>query len=98
MTASRAGPLASVAATLWLASCAVHAESFQFDTGNTNGQMAAATRPAGSAVEIEAADDFPLESQTTITTAVFVGLVPTSESASDVTSVAVEIYRIFPLD
>ena len=95
----RAGILAGVAISACLASSIADAEPFDFSTGNTNAQMAAASRLAGGgAIEIEAADDFPAESQTTITTAVFVGLIPSLDSAADVTAVAVEIYRVFPLD
>ncbi len=88
----------SLAAAAFATACAAHAEPFDFSTGNADGLMAAASRPPGGAIEAETADDFPLSSQTTITTAVFEGLIPGTASASDVTSVAVEIYRIFPLD
>jgi hypothetical protein len=98
MRAAGSSIVQSLAAAACLASSAAWAEPFDFSTGNTNGQMAAATRPMSAVqIEIEAADDFPLEWQTTITTAVFTGLIPTSEFGADVTSVAVEIYRIFPL-
>ena len=87
----------SLAAAAFASACAAHAEPFDFSTGNTDGLMAAASRPSG-AIEAETADDFPLSFQTSITTAVFEGLVPSSASAADVTAVSVEIYRIFPLD
>ena len=77
--------------------CAAHAEPFDFSTGNADGLMAAAARPDG-VFEAEAADDFPLLTQTTITTAIFEGVIPGSASASDIMSVSIEIYRIFPLD
>jgi len=93
-----AGIARSLAVAAFATACAAHAESFDFSTGNTDGKMAAAARPAGGAIEAETADDFPLESQTTITTAVFEGLIPGSASAADITSVSIEIYRIFPLD
>jgi hypothetical protein len=48
--------------------------------------------------EIEAADDFVLTSDTNITSATFVGLLPSSASLSDITDVRVEIYRVFPKD
>jgi hypothetical protein len=89
----------SLAAVVLATAGAAHAEPFDFSTGNTDGKLAAASRPAsGGPVAVETADDFPLISQTTITTAVVEGLIPSSESASDVTSVTIEVYRIFPLD
>jgi hypothetical protein len=58
--------------------------------------MAMASRPGSSGKpEIEAADDFVLTAQTTITHATFTGLLPGSGS---VQAVNVEIYRVFPLD
>jgi hypothetical protein len=66
-----------------------------------NNQMAAATRPSGlGVVEIEAADDFVLTTQSSINSASFVGLTvpnPTGGPFS-VSNVTVEIYRVFPQD
>jgi hypothetical protein len=75
---------------------AAGAAGFTFSTGNPDGKMAVASRPDSSGKpEIEAADDFVLGAQTTITHATFTGLLPRSGSIQDV---VVEIYRVFPLD
>ena len=65
------------------------ASPFYFSTGNPDNQMAAASRPAS----IEAADDFFLTANTSITGATFTGLLP---DGSSVQSVQIEIYRVFP--
>ena len=72
------------------------ATPFAFSTGNTDGKMAMASRPEnGPNIEIEAADDFVLSVPVSLTGATFVGLVP---AGSNITSVDVEIYRVFPAD
>src|SRR5215472_1807394 len=75
------------------------ADSFFFSTGNPDGLMATATRPAsGSNFEIETGDDFVLPQQTLITGAAFTGLIPLGASTSDIKNVVVEVYRVFPAD
>jgi hypothetical protein len=70
-----------------------------FSTGDPDGLMAAASRPSSAgSFEIETADDFVLTRHTAIDSATFTGLLTGGSSTSDVGSVAVEIYRIFPLD
>jgi hypothetical protein len=72
------------------------ATPFLFSTGNPDGAMAMASRPDSTGVpEIEAADDFVLSDETTITHATFTGLLPTGAS---VQNVVLEVYRVFPLD
>jgi hypothetical protein len=67
-----------------------------FTTGAPNGAMAVASRPdTGGVLEIEAADDFLLGSQTNLLSATFTGLVP---AGANVLQVVVEIYRVFPND
>jgi hypothetical protein len=100
MSLSRTG-LAALAATALLAVPAA-AEEFHFSTGTVLANIAVATRPeAAGKFEIEAGDDFVLNSPTRINHATFTGLltnmtftggVPTSS----VNSVTVEIYRVFP--
>jgi hypothetical protein len=65
-----------------------------------NNQMAIATRPdSAGASEIEAADDFIFGTEGIINSASFVGLdVPGAGGNFSVANVAVEIYRVFPLD
>ena len=73
------------------------AAPFTFNTGNVNGQMAAATRPdTGGKLEIETGDDFKLTDRTSITSATFTGLF--TAGITDLSSLVVEIYRVFPLD
>ena len=71
---------------------------FTFSTGLPDGKLAAASRiPGGGLIEIEAGDDFiTTKDQTIITGASFWGLLPNPLPA--VEHVAVEIYRVFPLD
>ena len=72
---------------------------FFFSTGDPNGLMATATRPAVDApFEIESADDFVLTHSTSITSAKFTGLLPTGTPLTDIGEVVVEIYRVFPKD
>jgi hypothetical protein len=76
------------------------ADPFVFSTGNPDGLMATATRPASTGkIEIESADDFPLPSQTLINSATFTGIiVPNPGVTPTIGEVRVEIYRIFPTD
>jgi hypothetical protein len=67
-----------------------------FSTGNPDGLMAMASRP--NSTETEAGDDFALVDQTNLTTATFAGLLPAAASASTISQVVVEIYRVFPQD
>ena len=73
--------------------------TFFFSTGEPDGKMAMASRPdSAGKIEIEAADDFVLTANTSITSATFTGLLPAGSLLSDVTDVRVEIYRVFPND
>ncbi len=90
--------VASALAILTMAAGRAQAAPFFFDNGGVDGRMAAASRPdSASSIEIEAADDFILTGTTTITSATFTGLL-TSTAAASITGLAVEIYRVFPLD
>jgi hypothetical protein len=89
-------PTALLFASLTIATAPAVADPFLFNTGNVNGLMAAATRPSSAGkFEIEAGDDFIVSSQTKLNSATFTGLIPAGASVSSVT---VEIYRVFPLD
>ena len=69
-----------------------------FSTGNPDALMATASRPSG-AFEIESADDFVTTAPTTlISGASFTGLLPSGTPLSNITRVAVKIYRGFPKD
>ena len=76
------------------------ANPFFFSTGDVTNNIAIATRPAtGPKFEIEGADDFVLgASHTLINSATFTGLLTGGATASDISQVVVEIYRVFPLD
>jgi hypothetical protein len=77
------------------------ADPFFFTTGNPDGRIGVATHVAsadGSKIEVEAADDFILNSQTLIYGAVITGVMPPNFTTDDIGTVQVEIYRVFPND
>jgi hypothetical protein len=72
------------------------ADGFFFSTGNPDGKMATTSQPSSSpGGETETGDDFALTQQTSITSASFMGLVP---SGTSTTNVVVQIYQVFPAD
>ena len=74
------------------------AADFFFTTGDPDGRLAAASRPASRGkMEIEAADDFILTSSTTINQATFTGLL-LHGGHGEIRDVVVEIYRVFSND
>jgi len=74
------------------------ADSFFFTTGDPDFRMATASRPdSHKKIEIEAADDFILASDTTLDQATFTGLL-FQAGAGEIREVRVEIYRVFPKD
>lgn len=78
---------------------AAGAVPFSFSTGGPDGLMATGSRPSSSGkTEIESADDFILGDRTLLTGASFTGLLTGSTTLSNISSVAVEIYRVFPFD
>jgi hypothetical protein len=82
----------SVAMPAWAA-------TFSFTTGNPDGLMGAASRPASPGkLETETADDFTLDQTTVIRRATIVGLVPSGTKPEDIKEVEVEVYHVFPLD
>ncbi|MBI3432979.1 MAG: PEP-CTERM sorting domain-containing protein [Hydrogenophilales bacterium] len=92
--------MASVHAVfLLLAASAATASPFFFSTGNPDGKMGTASRPASAGLfGIESADDFVLSQQTKISSATFTGLLTGRATTADIGSVGVEIYRVFPSD
>jgi hypothetical protein len=89
----------ALGALLAAAALPVSAAPFFFSTGKPDGLMASATRPdAGGKIEIEAADDFILPSETRINTAVFTGLLTGGAGAANIGQVVAEIHRVFPKD
>ena len=83
---------------LWSGSAS--AVPFFFSTGDVNGQIATASRPSSPGkVEIETGDDFVVSGGTLkLTSATFQGLIPSGSSLSNIGTVRVEIYRVFPAD
>jgi hypothetical protein len=78
---------------------AAHADPVHFQTNDPDGAMAMATDAAStSGSATEAADDFVLAQSSRITHASFTGIVDGTSAPSDITDVAVEIHRVFPLD
>jgi hypothetical protein len=75
---------------------------FFFSTGNPDGLIGTASRPASvGMLEIESADDFVVSSGNALklTSATFQGLLPLGAPlSSSVADVRVEIYRVFPKD
>jgi len=71
------------------------------NTGNVTNSIAVASRPdSGGLFEIEAADDFIVNTGAgaLITNGTFTGLLSGSLAAPSVQNVILEIYRVFPLD
>ena len=76
-----------------------NADTFFFSAGLPDARMASACRPVSPGkIEIESADDFVTTAPTTLTSATFTGLIPTGAPLSNIQSVTVEIYRVFPAD
>lgn len=73
---------------------------FFFSTGDVNGQIATASRPSSPGkIEIETGDDFVVSGGTLkLTSATFQGLIPSASALSNIGTVRVEIYRVFPAD
>ena len=70
-----------------------------FSTGNPDGKIGTLSGPGSPGLlETETADDFITTSQTTITNATFVGLLPLGAPLSSVDDLEIEFYNIFPVD
>ena len=70
-----------------------------FSTGKPDGLIGTLSRPGSSGVlETETGDDFVLTTNSHLTHATFVGLLPSGAPLSSVSQVVTEIYRVFPLD
>jgi hypothetical protein len=73
--------------------------AFAFSTGAPDGLIGSASRPPSTGVlENETGDDFILNTETSLTSATFTGLLPANTPASNINDVNVEIYRVFPKD
>jgi hypothetical protein len=88
-----------LAAGCLLVSATAFAAPFFFNTGNPDGLIGTASRPASAGkIEIETADDFVLTQATSITQATITGLIPVGTALSNISNVEVEIYHVFPAD
>ena len=75
------------------------ADPILFSTGFPNTLIGMASRPASAGlIEIEAADDFLLKTQSTITGGSFWGVVTIPGQSAAITEVVVSFYNIFPTD
>jgi hypothetical protein len=82
-----------------LASSPALADPFFFSTGNPDGLIATLSRVASPGnLETETADDFVTTQSTLITSATFVGLLPSGTPLSAVSQVEIELYHVFPID
>ncbi len=84
---------------IFLSCSAVCSADVIYNNLTPNNLIAVASRPGLGAFEIEAADDFVLGSQTSITGAAFTGLlVPGTGGVPSISQIVIEIYRVFPAD
>ena len=96
--------IATVPALLGLVGCLTAfqaaATPFTFSTGAADGRIATASRPADAGKSgIESADDFVINSLTTINSATFTGLLTSAGGLTPTLGdVRVEIYHVFPKD
>jgi hypothetical protein len=75
------------------------ADTFFFSTGNPDGKIATLSRQASPGlIETETADDFIINTATSITQATFTGLLPLGSPLSNVKNVEIEFYHVFPND
>jgi hypothetical protein len=96
---NRAIVIVAAAFSAALASPAAFAAPFFFTTGDPDGLLASASRPASAGkIEIESADDFTAPGPTTLTNATFTGLLTGGVGTGAIGPVSVEFYRIFPKD
>src|SRR5215831_7118847 len=90
--------LSVLALSLLGISVSASADPFIFSTGNVTPSIGMASRPESAGkIEIEAADDFVLTSETILTGGTFTGLI-TGATTANIGQVVLEIYRVFPAD
>lgn len=95
----RSRNLLAFAIFLGAIACQARAGDLTISTGNPDGLMAMASRPAGNGKgEIETGDDFLLTQTSRIDSISFTGLLTGGATVADISQIVVEIYRIFPLD
>jgi hypothetical protein len=91
--------IATIVASALFSGSPLIASTLLFSTGSPDGKIATASGPAvGGHLETETADDFVLGQAANVTSATFIGLIPTGASLSSITGVEIELYHVFPLD
>jgi hypothetical protein len=87
------------AAGLMMGAGAARAQSVFYSSNGPDLRLGVTSRSGtDNGVETEAADDFLISNSMRITGATITGLLPQGSVLEDIESVAVEIYRVFPLD
>jgi hypothetical protein len=90
--------IATLSASILMATAAA-AQVFTFSTGNPDGLIGTLSRPSSTGkLETETADDFITTELTTINSATFTGLLPSGAPLTNVASVEIELYHVFPTD
>jgi hypothetical protein len=95
------GSTASAGVAFLLAATAAAGPITLFSTGNPDGRIATASRPANAGLaqsETETADDFILGQGALVSGATFTGLLPTGAALSTIQNVEIELYHVFPTD
>jgi hypothetical protein len=91
--------LATAAVTVFLVTAAQAGTITLFSTGSPDGKIATLSRPAGAAgLETETADDFILGQPAVVSSATFIGLLPTGALVTSIADVEIELYHVFPVD
>ena len=95
----RSACLASLLGLMLLQPGVASAGPFFFSTGDPDGKIATLSQPAGNGhIQTETADDFILAQQTRLSSATFVGILPTGTPLGNIQQVEIEFYRVFPAD
>jgi PEP-CTERM motif len=90
---------ATLVASVLFSAGSLTASTLLFSTGSPDGKIATASGPAvGGHLETETADDFVLGQAAAVSSATFIGLLPTGASLSTITDVEIELYHVFPID
>jgi hypothetical protein len=91
--------LMTTAMLFGVSSSSVFANAFFFSTGNPDGLIATlSTMASPGKLETETADDFVTTAPVAITSATFIGLLPTGTPLSAVKEIEIELYHVFPID
>ena len=82
-----------------IATSPASATPFSFTTGAPDGLIGTLSRPASAShIQTETADDFTLGAATSLTSATFIGLLPSGTPLTNISNVEIEFYHLFPVD